>query len=793
MYISLNWISDYVDLKGVNLKELINKFTLSCAEVEAVYEKGKDIQNVVTGKILSSDSHPNSKKLKVLKVDVGSDVLDIVCGAPNANEGAVVPVALMGGKVGDLNISKAKVAGIDSYGMCCSGQELGISDDDEGLLILDKNTPIGVDIKSLFDIDDVVFEVDNKSLTNRPDMWGHYGIAREIATLLKKELVAPSLWEEKSALPAVNVKVDAQDCFRYCAGTLTNITKKVSPVNMQIRLYYCGMRKINFLTDLTNYVMLEFGQPMHAFDNNIVKDIHVTNLSTATKFTTLDEKVRELPAGAMVINSNNNIMAIAGIMGGLTGSVTDNTTSVFLESACFDGYSVRKTSSALNLRTESSARYEKSIDPELAIISLKRYIYLLKKYDADIIVSSAFTDVYNYTFPKLSIPITKKYIDDLIGVNIAESKIIDILSRLEFEVLIQGVGDYRVQVPSFRATKDIQGKADIVEEIARMYGYDNIQPKSVAQIVQPNDKNHEIHIEYAVKKMLAMRYNFHEIHSYLWYDHAINKQLDINATSHLKIINSIQKENDNIRSSLIPVQLKNVIDNINDYSNFKIFEIGRVVKQLDSDGNAIESKCLTLTIASKTQRDKLLISLKNIIQYMFDVVIKADIKIRKAMPNVDYLHPVNYYEIVADNVSLGMIAFIHPRVEKKIDKKVSIATAELDFSSILKLKRKATVFEKVSKFQKCQLDFSFSLSPSTLYQDIEKIAYSIKVDYDYQVELIDIFDVSDSVKTYTIRYIMCSDCRTLTGDELEHFHKSVIKAFAEKGINLRDIDMNCPM
>ncbi len=794
MYISLNWINDYVDLKDTNVKELINKFTLSCAEVEDIFEKGKNVQNVVTGKIISVENHPNSKKLKLLKVDIKKEVLNIVCGAPNAIVDSIVPVALIGGKVGELAIAKATVGGVDSYGMCCSGQELGISDDHSGLLILDENTPIGVDIKKVLNIDDVVFEVDNKSLTNRPDMWGHYGIAREIATLLKKELVSPPVWNEKTNLPDLHVEVDTDECYRYCASTVTNITKKVSPINMQIRLFYCGMRKINFLTDISNYIMLEYGQPMHAFDNEFIKNIRVENLSKQTKFITLDDKERELPANTMVIKSNNEIMAIAGVMGGMQGSITNNTNSVFIESACFNGYSVRKTSSALFLRTESSARYEKSLDPELAMLSLKRFVYLIKKHDNNAIISSSFTDIYNYQYPQHSISITKKYIDDFIGVNIPESKIIDILSRLECEVLIQDVGEYKVQIPSFRATKDMESKADIIEEIARMYGYDNIQPKSVVQTVEPSKQNHEVHTEYEVKKMLASRYNFHEMHSYIWYDAYVNKELSIMPASNIKVINSIQKDNNEIRSTLIPSQLKNVIDNKNDYDSFKIFEIGRVVKSLHKNGDVNETKNLTLTIASKTERDNLLITLKNVIQYMFEVVIKADIKITKATSNLEYLHPINYYEISADNKTVGFISFIHPRIEKTIDKKISIAIAELDFSSILQLESKPTVFETVSKFQKCQLDFSFSLSKATLYQEIEKIAYSIKADCDYKVELIDIFESpNDNSKSYTIRYILCSNCRTLTGGELEEFHKNVVNAFAKQGINLKSITDYCPL
>lgn len=295
MKISLNWIKDYVDLNGVDIDKLLNQFTLSVAEIEGVERLGEHISGIVSAKILSVNEHPNSKKLHLLKVDAGAgEVLNIVCGAPNVKEGLIVPLAKIGARVGDMVISAAKVAGETSYGMCCSEKELGISDDHSGLMVLPQHTPLGVDIKTLFDINDTVFEVDNKSLTNRPDLWGHYGIAREIAALINRPLKPLKLMDLQAFhnLPALNISVTSDSCFRYSGITAANITQKTALQNMRIRLFYAGMRSINLLTDLTNYLMLELGQPMHAFDHAKVNSIEVFNLKKDTKFTTLDETER---------------------------------------------------------------------------------------------------------------------------------------------------------------------------------------------------------------------------------------------------------------------------------------------------------------------------------------------------------------------------------------------------------------------------------------------------------------------------------------------------------------------
>ncbi len=786
MYISLNWIKDYVDLDGVDVINLIkNRFTLAVAEIEGIEEKGKDLSGVVTAKILSVESHPKSNKLHILSVDKGDEIVQIVCGAPNVKEGMIVPLATLGAHVAGMTIAPANLAGVESYGMCCSAKELGISDDHSGLLEFDSNTPIGVDVKKILPIEDIVFEIDNKSLTNRPDLWGHYGIAREISALTGRKLKPLDvLQEDTSGLKKLDISVHSDTCFRYSSATMSRITKNVSPMTMQIRLYYTGMRAINMLADVTNYIMLELGQPMHAFNNEIVKSIDVKNVSEDTNFTTLDGVERVLPKDTMVISCNGEVSAIAGVMGGLDSEIKDNTNSVLIESACFHPAKVRRTATALGMRTEASARYEKSLDPELTMTALKRYMYLVKSIDSGAVVTSDITDVYNFKYEPKTIEISMDYINNYMGVDLTEDFVVNTLTNLEFGVERLGGGNLKVKVPTFRATKDIQGKPDIVEEVGRIFGYDNIKPKSCCMDVLPVDLQRKIADEYDIKYTLATKFNLSEIHTYLWYDSETNKQLGINPPSYLRVINSLQKYNDQLRSTLVPSQLKAVIDNKEDYSDFGVFEIGSAIIGLDENNQSIEHKKLCITLYNKTEDVSRLLDLKEMLEYTCNEILQTPITFVPANTECEYMSPVNYYNIYAGDECLGFIGSIHPATTMQIGK-CTIVTCEIDFTKLITTPRQVVTFETVSKYPNSELDFNFLVDVETNYATIQKIATSIDSDLNYKVSLLDIFDNKDGMISYTLHYEIGRDDRTMTGEEIENFHKTVIDTFAKNNINLK--------
>ena len=595
MLISINWIRDFVDLEGINIDELIHKFSLSTAEVEnEIFYKGSDLSGVVVAEIKSVEEHPKSKKLHLLKVDAGEkELVDVVCGAPNVRVGMKTAFAKLGAQIGDITIAPRDLAGFTSHGMCCSEKELGISDDNSGIMEITDDAAVGTDIKSLYEIDDIIFEVDNKSLTNRPDLWGHYGIAREIATLAGRPL-KPLDTADLSVyndLPKVDIKIEDSLCKRYSGIRFENITRKVSPVNMRIRLFYCGMRAINYLADLTNYLMLEMGQPMHAFDSRKVEKIRVKRFEKPFEFTTLDGVSRHIDENTLMICNGDTPVAIAGIMGGLDSEIVDDTTSLTLESANFDAVSIRKSSSRLSHRTDASMRYEKSLDPEMTTVAAARFVKLLSEYDNGVKVTSSLTDEYVQKFDKVTLNFDKKFVDRYTGIEISNDTIVKTLTSLGFGVKLEG-DDFTVDVPTWRATKDVTIKADIIEEITRIYGYDNFDVNTATAPLYPVRMFEEKNVEEQIKDILVKRFSMHEVHSYIWAYADEYKKLGIEIEENVKLSGSVNPNIETIRRSMIPTQLCQVRANVSYDTDFGIFEIGRVVDGLDENGICREKKML---------------------------------------------------------------------------------------------------------------------------------------------------------------------------------------------------------
>ena len=614
MYISMNWINDFVDLKGINLEELINRFTLSVAEVEGIIKYGENIKNVITAKIIDIEKIATSDKLRKVKIDNGKEIVTCVCGAKNIKIGDIVPFAQIGSIVNGIEIKQVEMAGETSNGMCLSEKELGISEDHSGVMVFDNDTKLGMNVKEILDIDDTVFEIDNKSLTNRPDLWGHYGIAREIATLTGRKLKNIDIenLEEYNNLKEVGVEVeDKEKCYRYTAIHVENITAKKLDINKRIRLYYCGMRSINLLVDLTNYIMLELGQPMHAFDKKLVNNIKVKSIENEIEFKTLDDVARKIDKGTLMICNNDDPIAIAGIMGGANSEIKDETNSLVLESANFDSVCIRKSAVDLKLRTDASAHYEKSLDPEITDIAIKRYIKLLKENDNGIKVTSKLTDIYVKKYPIIKIEITREYINSRIGIELSLNRIKEILSSLEFEIEENGES-LTVKVPSFRATKDISIKADLVEEIARIYGYDNIEPKTKNQPLRIVKIDDEKKNENTIKDLLAIKYGLSEIHTYIWYDRKKNKELNIEVNeNNIKLANSLNANFNVLRESMIPSLLYTLSENIKYYPNVNIFECGRTFEYPNKGEECIENKSLGIVLCSKNKSSKELIYKRN--------------------------------------------------------------------------------------------------------------------------------------------------------------------------------------
>lgn len=785
MFISINWIKDFVDLSGLDIDELIHKFSLSTAEVEnEIFYKGSDISGVVVAEIKSVEEHPDSKKLHLLKVDAGDGVLtDVVCGAPNVRVGMKTAFAKVGARLGEIEISPRPLAGYTSCGMCCSEKEIGISDDHAGIMDLDSSLTNGTDIKDVFEIDDIVFEVDNKSLTNRPDLWGHYGIAREFAALAGRPLKALETVDlaQYKDLPSVDMKIEDPLCYRYSCLQFENITRKVSPANMRIRLFYCGMRAINFLADLTNYLMLEMGQPMHAFDSRKVEKIRIKRFENPFEFKTLDGIERHIDENTLMICNDNIPVAIAGIMGGLDSEIVEDTSSLTLESATFDAVSVRKSSARLSHRTDASMRYEKSLDPEMTVTAVARFVKLLSDFDGGVKVTSSLTDEYAHKFDEVQLSFDKKFVDRYTGIEIDNDTIVKTLTALGFKVVLNG-DNFTVDVPSWRATKDVTLKADIIEEITRIYGYDNFDVHTAESPLYPVRPFAEKSIEDKMKDILVREFSLHEVHSYIWEYSDEYKKLGIATEPNVKLLNATNPNIETIRRSMIPTQLCQVKMNSSYAPSFGIFEIGRVVDGVDENNLCREQKKLAITLFSKTETtEELYFKLIKIISVAVDNMKHKSLSFSAKKTTLNYIHPKNYNSIVCSGKEIGAIGVVHPEVLRNIDKKASVVFLEIDMKSFVDVENSGIKYAEASKYPSIEVDVTFI---TDTFKPIKEAMEVINSELVKKVSLADTYSDANG-KSITVRIVFSHPERTLVKDEVMAIVNDLISKLESKGIKLK--------
>lgn len=790
MYISMNWIKDFVDLDGIETEELIRKFNLTTAEIEGYENKGENTNGVIFAKVEKVENHPNSDHLHILAVNTGSEVLQIVCGAPNVRENMIVCLAPVGSKVGGHKMTKARLAGVDSFGMCCSEEELGIGSDNSGIMDINFPVTIGADIKTVFPIDDIVFEVDNKSLTNRPDLWGHYGIAREFSAMFNRPLKPLKIenLSEYDNLPKLDINVNSENCFRYSSIAVENVTKRISNQQMKIRLLHCGMRDINLLTDLANYLMLELGQPMHTFDKSVVDGINVNTALKGTKLLTLEGEEHEIPEGATIIcDTNNTPVAIAGIKGGKLSGISENTNSLLLESACFDSMAIRVASTKIGLKTDASQRYEKSLDPEMTTLAIARFLKLLKDQDEGIKVTSSLTDVYNKKYPKITIDLSADFVSKRIGLNVSEQDITSILTKLGFVVKNEN-NILKVDVPSYRATKDISIREDLVEEIARSYGYDNIKPQPIAMEVKSTEQNEQHNNEYQTKYLLAEKYGANEVHSYLWNYADFNKRVGIEQKSYVSLVDDSNAGQSGIRSSLAPTLLKFFDENKNSFSDIQIFEVGRCIVGLDENNLAIEKPHLSICLASQNEESsKLYFKLKEMLFDIAENIYNKKLIIGSITELPNYMHPINSTNIYAGEKTIGYFGLVHPSVKLALDKRFNIAVLELDLEELCSAPALENKLKKVSKFQDVNIDYNFLVPKTMTYADIEKHLSTFRAKLIWSYKLIDVYEGNNlkDVASWTFKFNICALDRTLVAKDIELFSMRLLQHMEQIGLKLK--------
>ncbi len=784
MLLPIKWLKDYIDTKK-SARELADGLTLSGSHVESIISLDPGIENVVVGKILTLEDHPNADKLIICNIDVGSEKLVIVTGAKNLSVGDYIPVAKVGAKLPDLDIEVTNFRGVDSYGMLCSLKELGFKDSvipkeyRDGIYILDKEYELGMDIKDVLGLNDQVIEFE--ITPNRPDCLSIIGMARETAATFDYELQEPDIRIENEVDDiydyANGIEVETENCVRYYSRVIKDVKIGKSPMWMQERLMEAGVRPISNIVDITNFVMLEYGEPLHAFDldNLQGKKIIVRQALEGEKLTTLDGEERILDTKDIVIADAKNPIGLAGIMGGLDSEITDNTKMVLLEGANFNSRNIRLTSKKFGLRTEASTRFEKGIDPNLGEIAVERVCQLIEQIGAGTVVKNKI-DVYNKKAMPKHVTMRPERSNALLGIEMSVGDMIKSLNGLGLKSTFDGQLIQTV-VPTFRLDIDIE--ADLIEEVGRLYGFHNIESKPLLGALTRGEKPYKITIEDKVKTILqglglneVMTYSFISPKAY----DKINLKDDDSLRKYIRLINPLGEDYSTMRTTLIPNMLDLLGRNFNrGIESMYAFEIGNtfIPKSLPVTELPDENKKLSLGLYGEAD----FYELKDIVENALSRLGIRNLQYERLETNPTF-HPGRTAKLFYKGDCLGIIGEIHPMVMENYDIKARVYIAELDFGKIVEYTNLDIKYNPLPKYPPMTRDIALVVKEEVMVGDIEKIILKHGSGIIENVKLFDIYrgnQVQEGLKSVAYSIIYRSHERTLVDDEVNKIQDRIVK------------------
>ena len=806
MWLSLKWIQDFVDYTPeISPSELGVLISLRVAEVEDVKILGESLSQVRVVEVLSTAPHPDADKLKLATLTDGTTERTIVCGASNCRPGIKIPFADLGakfeltgkdGKTSTLVIKPTKIRGVESTGMLCSASELGLEVESEGILELPADTPLGLrldEYEAFSAAQDTLFEVDNKSLTHRPDLWGHYGFAREFAAIFGLELKPyPGLEPNSSEASAYTVQNDITElCRRYSALEVKNVKVGPSPEWMKLRLEAAGLNSKNNIVDITNYVLLEMGQPMHAFDTTKLADktITVRTAKEGETFAALDDETYTLDETDLVIDNAGEAVALAGIMGGLNSSIDDSTTSILLESANFDAATVRRSSTRLGLRSDSSARFEKSLDPENTTIALKRALQLIVELCPEAEVVGQIADTYDTPYPKLSIDTSISFLQKRLGTTeITEDFIREKLTTLGFGL----EGDLKIAVPTWRATKDVSIQEDIIEEVGRMYGYDNITPYSLNFEITPAKQNNSRKLERALKASLTDGLGFTELLLYPWTGDKQLKEYGLSSEGLMTLSNPVSEESKYMRPSSVPHFVDAIAENMKYFDGARIFDFGRIYDTTAMKG-LLPTERFKLTGAiipafkKKDLQTETFYEVKALVEDLLQVTgVTGQVKpLTGDQPK--WVHPGMACGFYRGKQLLAEVYKLHPAIAQKKGLRHNPYIFVVHFDEIEKSQRKFK-YKAVNKFPGVPFDITVVADEKTLAGDIQRNITKAAKNSLRELSVFSVYqgdDMEAGKKSVSFRMTFGSDKKTLDSDEIKKLQDSVINALDKAGYPLK--------
>ena len=812
MKLSLNWIKDYVQIPAdMDLKNLAYDLTMSTVEVEGVTELARRFDGIVSGDIREVLPHPNADKLRICRVDIGDGELhDIVCGGSNLEPGMRVVVACPGSFVrwhGDgepVEIRNAKLRGVASFGMICASVEVGLADlfpaheEAEIMDITAFRAPAGTPLAQVLDLDDVIIEIDNKSMTNRPDLWGHYGIAREIAALYDLPMKEFPHFDRNVANTAgfhVTVE-DAERCPRYLSAQIEGLSVKPAPYQMQSRIWKVGMRPINALVDITNYVMLATGQPTHAFDSDhIAGHVIVRRAGEGEKLLLLNGKELALSGDDLVIADDAGVVGLAGVMGGAKDSILPETDKVILEVANFDAKGIRRTALRYDNRTEASARYEKAIDPERCDQAFDLSMQLLGQLYPEMKVTGL-VDEYPQHLKQAEIDVPLSWLERRLGKRLPPEEIRHKMELLGYGISFDG-DNMHVVVPTWRSTGDVSIQADIMEEVARMYGYENFEAEPITTTFDGAINQLDKDLERRIKEYLAIRCGMQEIFTYPWMEESYVNAVLQSTEGILSLSTPPSPAERFVRSSLLPNLCKAVVKNERYFDEFSIFETAQVFRDENytspydpREKLPSQRKNVAGAFASA---DKDITALfrkaKGVVEMMARYVHMETLTFRQTEKPV-WADNVVWLNIYRGEEKVGDLALLSKKVSMACGiKNLNVMLFQLDQDSLVPLKSRTNTFTHMAEYPMTDYDISLLLDGSVQWKDVLQTVGGIKSELLHGASFVDEYrgkQVPAGKKSLTLRLSIGSKEKTLTSSEIEEVASNVLNKIAKRfGAELR--------
>lgn len=805
MLISIDWIRDFVEVPNLPAKDIYTRFTLATAEVEGIESIGEHLEKIVVAQILSFEKHPEADKLNLVTFKISeTDIRKVVCGASNVKVGIKIPFAPLGVKLPNgLVLEAKKIRGVLSEGMLCSEEELGFAEESEGIMELPSDAPLGMNMLSYFKMKkDTILDIDNKSLTHRPDLWGHYGMAREFGAIFEKPLKNrfTSEWSENLKKNYTSEKSPVIPRFEndsagisYFGLSLNNVTVEESPEWMKTRLKACGLRSINNIVDISNYVMLELGMPLHIFDRDLITgtEVIIKKIENEETFKTLDDIERKLVPGDTVIADSKETLVLAGIMGGKMSGVSENTKNIFIEVANWKAAMVRRTSTRLGLRTDSSQRFEKTLDSNLTERTLLRTLELILEIcpDAQVIGKAEYAGINLAETRNIIIKTSLKKIKTVLGVDITDERLKTIFSALDFKTEDSGSA-LLVTVPTYRSTKDVEQEADLIEEIGRIIGYDNITPISPLDIIAPVKLTEIQKIQRRIRDFMVMQGKSFEIMSYPLIGESLLKKVSWPVNTSLKLINSLSQDHDLMRPSLIPSLLQVSELNAKNYDRFRFFELGRAYSE-DSSHFSKESMQLGTVFFDKdknpfTEMTNIMSNLLSSLNLSAEFVERSPKFTNSLMP-AEWIgnHPFEFLNIRVMGKFAGVILSVHPLVLRQLKIKGHLCIGIFDLSLFENYSAKdKTKYKSLSKYPSSTFDWTVVADQETLISEILTACKKVKLKELKEVQILDIF-TNENKKFVTIRATLADETQTLNSAVLKQAETALIDATTRAGFNLK--------